>query len=118
MVSLGNDWDNALADEFSSDYYLALREFLKKEYSSEVIYPPMNDIYNALTCADTREEAILMAEDVLPLALDGEKLYSLPAPTPKEKIPTREDEEVIAITVEMYVEDSILKGYGVYEING
>ena len=64
MVSLGNDWDNALADEFSSDYYLALREFLKKEYSSEVIYPPMNDIYNALkytSIADTR--VVILGQD-------------------------------------------------------
>ncbi len=48
MISLGNDWDKLLSKEFSKDYYLSLREFLKKEYSSRRIYPPMNDIYNAL----------------------------------------------------------------------
>ena len=48
MVSLGNDWDNLLAEEFQKDYYLNLREFLKKEYFSRRIYPPMNDIYNGL----------------------------------------------------------------------
>ena len=48
MVSLGNDWDILLKDEFSKDYYLALREFLKSEYFSRHVYPPMNDIYNAL----------------------------------------------------------------------
>ena len=48
MVSLGNDWDNLLCDEFKKDYYLALREFLKAEYSSRRIYPHMNDIFNAL----------------------------------------------------------------------
>ena len=31
MVSLGNSWDELLAAEFASDYYLQLREFLKKE---------------------------------------------------------------------------------------
>ena len=64
MVSLGNDWDSALDAEFSSDYYLALREFLKKEYSSEVVYPPMNDIYNALrytSIADTR--VVILGQD-------------------------------------------------------
>ena len=45
MVCLGNDWDNLLADEFKKDYYLSLREFLKSEYFSRSIYPPMNDIY-------------------------------------------------------------------------
>lgn len=48
MVSLGNDWDELLADEFRAPYYLKLREFLKTEYFSRQIYPPMNDIFNAL----------------------------------------------------------------------
>lgn len=48
MVCLNNDWDNLLRDEFSKDYYLALREFLKSEYSTRRIYPPMHDIYNSL----------------------------------------------------------------------
>lgn len=48
MVNIGNDWDELLADEWQKEYYLALREFLKSEYASRRIYPPMNDIYNAL----------------------------------------------------------------------
>lgn len=48
MVNIGNDWDEILAEEFQKDYYLKLREFLKSEYSSQVIYPPMFDIFNAL----------------------------------------------------------------------
>ena len=48
MVKLGNDWDEILENEFKKDYYLKIREFLKAEYSSKVIYPPMFDIFNAL----------------------------------------------------------------------
>lgn len=48
MVNLNNDWDALLRDEFNKEYYLTLREFLKKEYFSRPIYPPMNDIFNAL----------------------------------------------------------------------
>ena len=48
MIPLGNDWDDILKEEFQKDYYLALREFLKSEYSSRRIYPPMYDIFNAL----------------------------------------------------------------------
>ena len=48
MISFENDWDKLLENEFKKDYYLALREFLKEEYSTKRIYPPMNDIYNAL----------------------------------------------------------------------
>jgi len=48
MVNIGNDWDEVLKGEFKKDYYLALREFLKKEYFTKKIYPDMNDIFNAL----------------------------------------------------------------------
>ncbi len=48
MVHIGNDWDSILKDEFTSNYYLSLREFLKTEYSGRRIYPPMHDIFNAL----------------------------------------------------------------------
>ena len=48
MVHIGNDWDSLLGSEFEKEYYLSLREFLKAEYFSRKIYPPMNDIFNAL----------------------------------------------------------------------
>lgn len=48
MVHIGNDWDTILRGEFESGYYLKLREFLKSEYFTRRIYPPMNDIFNAL----------------------------------------------------------------------
>lgn len=64
MVSIGNDWDTLLRDEFRAPYYLALREFLKKEYFSTRVYPPMQDIFNALrltSCQDTR--VVLLGQD-------------------------------------------------------
>lgn len=48
MVKLNNDWDEVLKGEFDKEYYLALREFLKKEYFGARIYPKMDDIFNAL----------------------------------------------------------------------
>lgn len=48
MVHIGNDWDNILKDEWEKPYYKQLREFLKVEYSSRTIYPPKEDIFNAL----------------------------------------------------------------------
>ena len=48
MVNIGNDWDGILKDEFSKPYYLQLRAFLKKEYSTRRISPDMYDIFNAL----------------------------------------------------------------------
>ncbi len=57
MVNIGNDWDEILSGEFSKDYYLKLREFLKHEYSHYKIHPDMYDIFNALkwtSFSDTR----------------------------------------------------------------
>lgn len=48
MVHIGNDWDEILAEEFDKEYFLNLRDFLKKEYEEQTIYPPKEDIFNAL----------------------------------------------------------------------
>jgi uracil-DNA glycosylase len=64
MVHIGNDWDNVLKEEFESAYYLKLREFLKKEYFSATVYPPMEDIFNALrytSYADTK--VVILGQD-------------------------------------------------------
>lgn len=60
MFSLGNDWDELLGEEFSKDYYLELREFLKTEYSTRRIYPPMNDIYNALRYTTYKDARVVI----------------------------------------------------------
>ena len=48
MVTLGNDWDEILKDEFTQDYYLSIRRFLASEYKNHTVYPDMYDIFNAL----------------------------------------------------------------------
>jgi len=48
VVNIGNDWDEILKGEFDKPYYRQLRAFLKAEYSTRTIFPPMNDIFNAL----------------------------------------------------------------------
>lgn len=42
-----NDWQEAVGKEFSKPYYLELREFLKREYAEETIYPAKEDIWAA-----------------------------------------------------------------------
>ena len=60
MILLGNDWDEILKEEFEKDYYLKLREFLKEEYSTKKIYPPMHDIYNALRYTSYRDTRVVI----------------------------------------------------------
>lgn len=64
MVKLGNSWDKILADEFKKEYYLNLREFLKFEYGTRVIFPPMDDIFNSLKLADYNSiKAVIIGQD-------------------------------------------------------
>ena len=64
MVNIGNDWDALLGNEFKKEYYLKLREFLKAEYSSRPIYPPMYDIFNALKYTSfSQTKAVILGQD-------------------------------------------------------
>ncbi len=64
MVHIGNSWDELLKDEFNSKYYLDLREFLKKEYSTRVIYPDMYDIFNSLKYTPYENvKAVIIGQD-------------------------------------------------------
>ena len=64
MVKLNNDWDNLLKDEFESDYYLKLRDFLKEEYSKHKIHPDMNDIFNALKWTSYKDtKVVILGQD-------------------------------------------------------
>lgn len=57
---LSNDWAALLEDEFLKPYYLELREFLKKEYRTQTVYPPMDDIYNALHYTSFHDVKVVM----------------------------------------------------------
>ena len=64
MVSLGNDWDSILENEFRKPYYLSLREFLKSEYSTRRIYPDMYHIFNALKAtAFSAVRVVILGQD-------------------------------------------------------
>lgn len=64
MIRFNNNWDSILAEELKKDYYLRLREFLKAEYSTRTIYPPMEDIYNALKITDYNDvKAVILGQD-------------------------------------------------------
>ena len=64
MVKITEEWDEILKDQFSSPSYLALREFLKTEYSSHTIYPSMFDIFNSMKItAFSDVKVVLLGQD-------------------------------------------------------
>lgn len=64
MNITGNDWDNILKDEFDKEYFVKLREFLDGEYENHSIYPPRDDIFNALRCSDYEDtKVVILGQD-------------------------------------------------------
>ena len=64
MVNIGNSWDEKLKGEFDKEYYLQLREFLKKEYSTYTVYPNMHDIFNSLKAASYEDiKVVIIGQD-------------------------------------------------------
>lgn len=48
MAGIDNDWLPYLEPEFKKDYYKELYKFIKEEYATRQIFPPSEDIFNAL----------------------------------------------------------------------
>lgn len=43
-----NDWQEILADQFEAPYYKKLRQFVAHEYATQTIFPPKDEVMNAL----------------------------------------------------------------------
>lgn len=64
MQIFKNDWVQYLNAELKEDYYIKLREFLKEEYTANIIYPSMYDIFNALHYTSYHEcKVVILGQD-------------------------------------------------------
>ncbi|WP_029321907.1 uracil-DNA glycosylase [Butyrivibrio sp. AE3004] len=60
MPMISNDWLPALEEEFKKDYYKKLYKFILDEYHSRVVYPPADDIFNALHLTPLKDVKVLI----------------------------------------------------------
>ena len=64
MITLDNGWGPYINAEFSKEYYLKLRQFLKKEYQTKRIYPNADDIFNALKLTSYEDvKVVILGQD-------------------------------------------------------
>ena len=64
MGAIEGKWADALKEEFRKPYYTDLYKFIKEEYSSHVVYPPSEDIFNALHLTDLRDiKVVILGQD-------------------------------------------------------
>lgn len=47
MSMIQNDWLDAISGEFKKPYYARLYKFVRQEYTTGVVYPPADEIFNA-----------------------------------------------------------------------
>lgn len=64
MAMIQNDWLPALQPEFKKSYYGELYRFIKNEYSTHIIYPPADDIFNAFHFTPlSKVKVVLLGQD-------------------------------------------------------
>lgn len=60
MGAIANDWLPSIEGEFRKPYYRELYNFVKDEYSKYRVYPPSEDIFNALHLTPLSEVKVLI----------------------------------------------------------
>ena len=64
MLKIGNDWDEILKPLIDGENYQKIREFLKKEYFSATVFPPMDEIFNAFVYTPySAVKAVILGQD-------------------------------------------------------
>ncbi len=63
-MMFGNDWDQLLAPEFEKEYFKKLQTFLIQERANHTVFPPENDVFNALRyTAYQNVKVVLLGQD-------------------------------------------------------
>lgn len=63
-VNIEQSWKGILSDEFESEYFKTLAEFVKNEYSMGQVYPPGKEIFAAFDhCAFKDVQVVIIGQD-------------------------------------------------------
>ena len=61
---INKKWDIVLKDEFKKDYFKKLGIFVKNEYKNKTVFPPYNNIFDALRFTDYDEvKVVILGQD-------------------------------------------------------
>lgn len=64
MLSIGNQWDSVLREDLQSESFARLQAFLDQEYAAGPVYPPREDLFNALKYTDyPAVKAVILGQD-------------------------------------------------------
>ena len=64
MAAISNDWLQPLQKEFKKPYYRKLYDTVKREYSTYQVFPPADDIFNAIHLTPLSEvKVVILGQD-------------------------------------------------------
>ena len=60
MAMLTGEWLDAMQEEFQKSYYKELYQFVKEEYDSTLVFPPADNIFNAMHFTPLNKVKVLL----------------------------------------------------------
>ncbi len=61
---IGNDWDNILKDEYNKEYFLKIKDLVRKEYANKEIFPPARKVFYALRMTPFKDtKVVILGQD-------------------------------------------------------
>lgn len=64
MINIAKNWYDIMIDEFEKPYFSELKSFLSREYSNQIIYPKMDNIFNSMNfCKYEDINVVIIGQD-------------------------------------------------------
>jgi uracil-DNA glycosylase len=64
MVKIEESWAKKLSEEFEAPYFQELKEFVRSEYQTQVVYPPGKEIFKAFdACPFDQVRVVILGQD-------------------------------------------------------
>ena len=57
---IGNDWDRVLEEEYEKDYFIKIKELVRNEYMTKIIFPPPNKVFYALKETSNKDTRVVI----------------------------------------------------------
>ena len=57
---IGNDWDKVLEEEYNKDYFLKIKDTIRKEYKRKVIFPPADRVFYAFRMTSYKDTRVVI----------------------------------------------------------
>ena len=61
---IGNDWDKVLEDVYESEFFLKIKDNVRREYKNKIIFPPANRVFYALRETSYKDtKVVILGQD-------------------------------------------------------